>query len=228
MQVIGPAGWESTRKLTEALHGLESNKVLRYGTGPRVDGYEQLVRFRDAGLPVPFVTTKIIKPHGTSAQSGGVEIWGRLFKHSHGSDIISTRESRFHWIRPPISKWSCRDFWVQMIPSQREFRQHIFNGRAIRVGEKICTSPAWRKLPVRSRSNGWTLKYPPNEPVPEGIRELAKKAIGTLGYLMGAVDIIQGQDNRLYVLEVNSAPSLRDPQTLATYIKEITRWVKQQ
>jgi len=197
MQVIGPVGWESTRKLTEVLQAVESDKVLRYGTGPRVNGYEQLVRFRDAGLPVPYVTNIIFD--AVTAQSGGVEMWGRKLFHSHGSDIVPARLTR---------RWGRSDFWVQMVPSQREFRQHIFNGRAIRVGEKISTSPAWRKLPVRSRSNGWTLKYPPNEPVPEGIRELAKKAIGTLGYLMGAVDIIQGQDNRLYVLEVNSAPSM--------------------
>jgi len=222
MRVVGPEGWESTARLQEAVKDLPGEKVLYYGTKDRVDGLEQLRRFQGAGLGVPVFTESVLD--ATELEMNGVSMWGRRRVHSHGVDIqgFGTRPSGL-----PRRRWALSEFWVQAIPARREFRQHVFNGRCIRVGEKVQTRPQVRKLPVRSRGNGWTLQYPPNPPAPPGIRDVAKQALAAVGYLFGAVDILEGQDGRLYVLEVNSAPSLRDNQTLAVYVKEIKRWNSQ-
>jgi len=44
---------------------------------------------------------------------------------------------------------------------------------------------------------------------------------------MAAVDLIVGTDGQVYVLEVNAAPSLRDDNTLAAYVKAIRKHYEQ-
>jgi hypothetical protein len=215
MKVIGVAEWPSTKALEGALREVVSDKVLYYGTAGRVDGLEQLQKFKVAGIPCPTFTISLAEAKGWV--KGGKEVWGRKKNHTHGSDIIAPGRRR---------QWEASDFWVQRIPSTREFRQHIFDGKAIRIGEKVLTGEAWRKLLVRSRSNGWHIQYPPTAPPPEGLRDLAKKALAEVGYLFGAVDILLGEDGKLYVLEVNSAPSMGDVATLGAYVEAIKKWVK--
>lgn len=215
MKVIGPSEWPSTLALEEALKDLPSEKVLHYGTGHRMDGLQQLEAFKSAGLLCPTFTTSVEEAQGWIAE--GQEVWGRQRIHTHGRDIVPVGLRK---------RWRNSAFWVQRIPSSREFRQHIFNGRAIRLGEKVHAEASWRKLLVRSRSNGWHIQYPPANPVPESLRELAKAAVASVGYLFGAVDILLGENGLLYVLEVNSAPSLADEATLKAYVGAVEKWIK--
>lgn len=155
-------------------------------------------------------------------------VWIRTRKGAHVQRMRNRRvlvgggEELEKWNK----KWLASEFWVQFVPSTREFRQHIFAGKAIRVGEKIEAGPHPRKQLVRARKNGWNIHYPPTTPVPEGLREVAKKAVESVGYLFGAVDILLGKDGKLYVLEVNSAPSMRDGETLRAYVEAIKKWAK--
>lgn len=122
------------------------------------------------------------------------------------------------------SLWEGRELWTKFVLSIREFRQHVFAGKAIRVGEKTQVEAPTRRQLVRSRKNGWHITYPPPSPTPPDLREIAKLAVSALGYLVGAVDILQREDGRLVVLEVNSAPSVRDPATLGAYVEAVKRW----
>jgi len=59
---------------------------------------------------------------------------------------------------------------------------------------------------------------------PKGLRPLAHRAVETLGYDFGAVDILdlgEGAEPRYIVLEVNSAPALLSAHTQAVYLKAI-------
>jgi hypothetical protein len=115
---------------------------------------------------------------------------------------------------------------VEPIDGEAEFRQHIWDGQCIRIGKKIQTGPPTRVLPVRSRRNGWTIDYgaAPEEPLRSRLREVARGAVAALGLVGGAVDLIQSVAGEVYALEVNTAPSLRDAQTLSAYVKALTRW----
>jgi glutathione synthase/RimK-type ligase-like ATP-grasp enzyme len=58
---------------------------------------------------------------------------------------------------------------------------------------------------------------------PEEVREVAKKAVKSLGYLYGAVDLAVDGQGKVWVFEVNSAPGM-DTQTMEAYVKAIKRW----
>jgi hypothetical protein len=249
MKVIGP-DWESTRALQGALTGVESEKVLKWGQGG-LDGLEQLQKLNEANIPCPTYITQLV--YAKALAKAGDVVWGRKRHHTQGKDIVPAdyklvegraAQEELRWIttrkgnrvqRPRIvpavaggehwnPKWLQSDFWVQFIPSVAEFRQHIFNGKAIRVGRKIQVDVALGgPLLVRSRRRGWHIQYQGVD-APEGLRTLAKEAVASLGYLFGAVDILQGVDGQLYVLEVNSAPALTDAGTLAAYVDAVKRW----
>lgn len=116
-----------------------------------------------------------------------------------------------------------------MLPSVAEYRQHVWSGKCIRVGKKVQVAEPTRVQLVRSRLNGFHIDYGFQSPTPEfkeSIRTLAKQACGSLGYTGGAVDILEVQPGEFAVLEVNSAPSLRDENTLGAYVEAIKKWAR--
>jgi hypothetical protein len=119
------------------------------------------------------------------------------------------------------NKWLGKDFWVKVIQVKNEYRQHVFGDKGIRRGMKVKVEEGRTpNLPVRSRRNGWHLNYG-EFPAPPGLRDLGKAAVAALGYTHGAVDIVEDFQGKLYVLEVNSAPSVEDANTLKVYVDAI-------
>jgi hypothetical protein len=218
MNVTGP-NWPSTRALQEVLKDIEG-PPLRWGQGGK-NGLDQLRAFKEAGLACPEFTRDLTQAK-TWARSG-IRTFGRRLHHTQGLDIVGTKVLRFN------SKWLRRDFWVKVIPSVAEYRQHVWGDKCIRVGKKIEAGDHPRVQPVRSRANGWHLDYgwqSPSEEFTEKIRQLSKAAVACLEYQGGAVDILEGLDHKLYVLEVNSAPALADERTLEAYVRAIKRGLK--
>src|SRR5579872_2850983 len=164
MRVTGP-DWESTRQLTEALLVVESDKVINWGQGEK-NGLQQLQVFKQSNISCPVFTNSLEVAKGW-VKDNHLEVWGRKLHHTQGLDIVlplynllpgRTTGVEMRWIvtrkgnrvqRPrPIpaingreswnEKWVSRDFWVQRIPNVlNEYRQHIFNGEAIRRGKKV-------------------------------------------------------------------------------------------
>lgn len=254
MQVTGP-DWPSTRLLRDALASLETDLILNWGQGGK-NGLEQLTAFKQAGILSPEFTLNLneakqwvragFKVFGRRLNhTQGSDIIGPGFRPSRQGiaggqalkwittrkgnrvqrmrEVRGTRSVPEHWNR----QWCSRDFWVKVIPSVNEYRQHVWNAKAIRVGKKVKSDESWRIQPVRSRNNGWHIDYgfqSESEEFKTKIRELAKRAVAAVDYVGGAVDILEGSDGQLYVLEVNSAPSLKDENTLRVYVEAITKW----
>lgn len=209
MRVIGPE-WESVEKLREALANVQGPD-FHWGTHA-VQGVRQLQRLKAAGVQVPDFTTSLVEAQLWTR--GGQQIWRRKNNHTQGRDIITNPRHRL---------WSQGDYWVEKIPAVAEFRQHIFNDMAIRRGKKMKVEEGRWNEAIHSRRNGWHIDYSAQD-APVGMREIAKKAVKALGYLYGAVDLVQTADGKLWVLEVNSAPSLKDENTLRAYVKAISGW----
>lgn len=95
----------------------------------------------------------------------------------------------------------------------REFRCHIFQGRSIRLSEKLFDEQLGDYVTIKPTY--------PKKP----IREAAKQAVGALGLDFGAVDILSDGEN-VWVLEVNAAPGLGG-STPRVYMEAINQYMEE-
>lgn len=100
----------------------------------------------------------------------------------------------------------CSHF-MAYIPTQREYRVHVFRGQVIGAGEKLMGENA-TSLHIRNVATGWKFRYNNIDRIPRETERVACDAVRSLGLDFGAVDIIKSINDNLYVLEVNTAPSL--------------------
>lgn len=116
--------------------------------------------------------------------------------------------------------------YVKYIPSAAEYRIHVFQDSIIRASKKVRSSSDevttdW----IRSRDNGWRMRHIDWHSVSRTIIDAAKKAVKLQSLDFGAVDIIKGEDNNPYVLEVNTGPGL-DDRGLEIYTERLQEFIQ--
>ena len=100
-----------------------------------------------------------------------------------------------------------REYLVSYIPTNREYRVHIFNNKSIKVSEKISIDDKPRKPWLRNHQNGYTFRIPKTK-LNDATRAVCKKAVKVLGLTFGAVDVIISDSGEIFVLEINTGPGL--------------------
>lgn len=168
--------------------------------------------FKDAGLPTPEFTTS--KDEATKWQRKGFRVVCRTLLNSHsGRGIVIAQPDEDIPYAPLYTKYTKKD---------KEFRIHVFKGRVIDVCEKRRKSGTEGSSLIRTLNNGWVYCR-------EGVyfsdanKQLAIRAVQTLGLDFGAVDLIM-KDERVFILEVNSAPGLQGT-TLNRYVEALRQYV---
>lgn len=184
----------------------ETTVNRRTAVSANTDKYDSLVQMADAGIPVP--------NHSTDHNDLRRPIFGRDRNHREGTDI----EIYDTWSGVDRS----RDFYVEEINADREFRVHVIDGRVAVAREKQhreepSEDAVGNPERIRNYENGWRFVYPDDRPA--GIH-MAVPAVEAMGLDFGAVDLVLDHDGQPYVLEVNTAPSL-SPPTLETYAREL-------
>jgi hypothetical protein len=188
-------------------------RVLNGGTLP--NKYKVAIKLSEAGIP----TIQVRQARTTT--SGW---FGRSYFHVGGNDLLT-----------PVTQ---PDFWVKRENILEEYRIHSFLGKSIRAGKKIVregyslneaevnASNGQLKLAsswIRSFDGGWRICYDGFQSK-KAMRELAHKAVETLGLDFGAVDIGKLDNGNLIVLEVNRAPGL-EGGSVEQYAKHVKGWV---
>lgn len=108
--------------------------------------------------------------------------------------------------------------YVKSISKTKEFRVHVVGDQAIDLQEKRRKNGSKANEMIRNLDNGWVFCRQ-NIVAPAGLQELGVSAVKAIGLLFGAVDIIfDSVGNRLYVLEVNTAPGLTN-STAVSYAR---------
>jgi hypothetical protein len=203
-------------KMREKLKPLLSQVPGKFAYRPKlVSGLDQLRRFRNRGIPCPDFTTDI--EVARAWVKDGAQVFGRNKRHTKGQDIVDQRSSA----------WGGKEFWSKVVPIAREYRVHIFDREHIQQALKVLDPAAKRTrtddLPIRNTETGWRYDHlfnPPHESI-----SLARRAVQELGYLWGAVDILEDASGNGYVLEVNTAPGM-DDTTARAYAKAIEKYVQ--
>lgn len=97
--------------------------------------------------------------------------------------------------------------YVKYIKKLGEYRVHVAFGEVLSISQKRRRNGNDSSR-IRNTANGYVFCRD-NVVLPEGINELALKAVQALGLDFGAVDIIYNRHyNQCYVLEVNTAPGI--------------------
>jgi hypothetical protein len=181
----------------------------------RVAGLDQLAIFARNGIRCPEFT--INREEARQWVEVGHDVFGRNRNHEKGADIVLQGSAA----------WDRKEFWSKVIPNVRqEYRIHIFDGEHIQQAVKQFDPKAARKrtdgLPIRNTETGW--KYDHDFKPPDAAVDLAKHAVRTLGYLWGAVDLLEDENGNHYILEVNTAPGM-DDTTARAYANAIRKYV---
>lgn len=181
--------------------GVSTNLQPSYNIGTATNKLATFNRLKEAEVSIPDFTTN--KTEAEKWIEEGITVFARQqINSSGGKGIVVCTELPL----PPAP------LYVKYIKKLQEFRVHVFNGAVIDVQEKRRKSLATIEANefIRNHDNGWVFCRE-NIREPETLRETSIKAVQALGLLFGAVDIIYNRyHNKVYVLEVNTAPGLTD------------------
>ena len=172
------------------------------------DKFTSLELMREGGVPTPNYAANpaILRP----------PILGRNRSHTRGADIVLCMQLR-------DAERTERDYFVEYIPTRTEYRVHVFNGRIIRVAEKVLTNPERACAWIRNHEHGCTFRRP-RQTLGNLQEAIATQAVQAHGLQFGAVDMLVGDDGGTYALEVNTAPAC-SPRTGRAYVEAMVEHI---
>lgn len=177
---------------------------------------EQLRIFRDAEIACPGFALSIEEARNLNAKT----LFARtLINSTNGRGIVEFERCDAHYPNAPL--------YTEYIPKKAEYRVHVFGEEVIDTQQKKKKRgfEGERDTRIRNVNNGYVYTRG-NIVIPEGMHELAIKAVRALNYSYGAVDVIYNEkQNKCYVLEVNSRPGLMGT-TKENYCKALVNMFK--
>ncbi len=110
--------------------------------------------------------------------------------------------------------------YTKYLKNKQEYRVHVFNGEVFHIQQKRRVSNGTVvDTQIKSKANGWRFCIRNLSP-PESLEGTAIAAVDALGLDFAAVDILfNTYHSRLAILEINSAPGIQNPTTLAKYVE---------
>ena len=150
-----------------------------------------------------FYNNNITVPAHTSSMDTALTLkkplLGRRINHTRGKDIVLCLENN-------DVRSSDSNFWISFIPTKYELRVYMFKGEILCVMKK-----EFEELDDKYRwESEWTTRVfeTENRELLSNIKSESLRAIETLRLDFGAADVIVDDNNKVFVLEVNSAPQL--------------------
>lgn len=171
------------------------------------DKFESLLKLKAANVPVPkmLVLTELQQFTLQEVSARGLKqpILARESKHTQGKDILLCLQNKD--LRRAV-RWG-KNFLIEYIPTDREYRVHVFGNEIIRTSQKVLMS-RHNYLPyMRNDDHNHTYRNP-RIALTDHHKEVAINSVKALGLDFGAVDMVIGDDGNPFVLEVNTGPSL--------------------
>jgi glutathione synthase/RimK-type ligase-like ATP-grasp enzyme len=157
----------------------------------------------------------------TYTQQGQVVYCRTLTRASEGKGIVVAHN--------PAEVVSAPLYTVGL-EAKREYRAHVFNGEVIDLVAKANKKgDDTANQEIKSHKNGWVFTRN-SVTIPDDVQKMIVNcAIETcefLGIDVAAVDILRTKDNKIYMLEVNTAPGM-EGTTLDKYATALLKFHKQ-
>lgn len=234
LQEAGYNGPEINYGLGHSPEALNKPEALRMAVNKRV----ALETMAANNVPVPDMYIPLVsgrlQPYAEGQAEGIYPFIGRPDQHSKGRGfwMCRTPEDIRRALQGTHLKQPATHF-LEYIENAREFRVHVVRDgregytdkyRTIKISEKINEVDI-TNIP-RNHDNGTVFHYTSiGRGTRSSLRKVARQAVMALGLDFGAVDILL-KDNKVYVLEVNTAPRLTDEtsDTLNKYVNAFMRY----
>jgi len=137
-----------------------------------------------------------------------------------GTDIVPVFERK----EVPWRLAAGWDWFSSYVDTSTEYRVWVFRNHVLDTYEKVMKRPGDYKYVGRNFRNGFDFGHTKSHN--DASRE-AILAIKALKLDFGAVDMLRGEDGRIYILEVNTAPGVirsGAQKTLGKLVEEIVLW----
>jgi glutathione synthase/RimK-type ligase-like ATP-grasp enzyme len=165
---------------------------------------------RDAGVSIPRYWTR-----KEDIPNDAFPVMCRTKLQAHSGEGIVVAERRDQLVNAPL--------YTQYVKKKHEYRVHALRKPGAGTQSIIIQRKAKRHdredadFMVRNLANGFV--YVIDGMVPKIVVDEAHKALESTGLAFGAVDVIYNENqNKAYVLEINTAPGLED-RTAEAYAK---------
>lgn len=171
------------------------------------DKFTSLMKLKEGNVPVPKMlpiaelqqfTIKEVLSKGLSHP-----VLARKPHHTRGKDILLCLQNKD--IRRAV-RWK-KTFLIEYIPTEREYRVHVFGDEIIRTSQKVLMSRDNYLPYMRNDDHNHTYRNP-RKPLTDPQKAVIINAVKVLDLDFGAVDMVISDDNNPYILEVNTGPSL--------------------
>jgi len=179
-----------------------NSNAIRYQAGSVLNKKDALNLCADKQRALQVMTSAGVRVPPVANRFDGEILIGRTANHTQGKGLFVIASQRDFDLAK--NNLHCTHF-MSYIPTEREYRVHVFQGAVIATAEKRMSDHA-TSLHVRNYETGWVFKY--LESCPTDISNTAISATRSLGIDFGAVDVIKSINGNIYVLEINTAPSL--------------------
>lgn len=196
------------------------NKVLNGNVGGG-DKILRLNQMKDGGVrTVPwFKSGDPITPSGFKFPALARKISGH-----GGEDIMPVFQAQ----EVPWRIAAGWDWFSSYVPFKTEYRVWVFRGEILDVYEKVMQRPEeYVYVAGRNFRQGFEFKRVADCPV--GTYEQARKVLKACQFDFAAVDMLYGEDGKMYVLEANTAPGVirsGAQDTLAKLADRMVSWVQ--
>jgi glutathione synthase/RimK-type ligase-like ATP-grasp enzyme len=137
-------------------------------------------------------------------------VLGRPATHSQGKYAIRSCDEE------DLEQDTTSAYWSQYLPKQKEYRVYCFFGRVVAVAEKVPTDP--NAIVWNHHGGGSVFKNVRWGDWPLDVCLEALKAQDVMNIDFTGVDVMVYND-KPYVLELNSAPSLSSPYRKEVFAK---------
>lgn len=195
--------------------GRENDVIINWGNSSSVGNGLMRCRIINNPLNVAKAANKLVAlnqlrsssisiPRYTSSPQRALDSFKRVFVrqeltgHSGAGIIVVDTED--------VEELPPAPLYTEAIVKKNEYRAIVVGDRVVDLKQKRLASnaPEDRSKFIRNLSNGWIFARENLEYV-EGLNEISVGAIKALGLDFGAIDIITDREDKLYVLEVNTA-----------------------
>lgn len=110
----------------------------------------------------------------------------------------------------------------QVIDNDKEYRVFIFRNKVFEVNIKKKTGDGKKNELIRNFENGWSFYFQSVDDTRQELKDLCRRAMDMINLDWGAVDCCVDTRGKIYIFEINSAPSLieRKIKKLASKVTE--------